>query len=139
MFNHCPTPRPRLKALLVEDSPRMREILTESLENVPGLEVAGVAETVADAIAAFESHRPDIVILDLSLGVGSGLDVLREIKQRTPRCWVLIFTGHDQESYRQYCLGAGADFFFSKNRQHHELIQQLHRLASEAPNVAVEC
>jgi len=110
----------------------MREILTESLQDVPGLEIAGMAETAPDAIAAFESHRPDIVILDLALRVGTGLDVLREIKQRRPACRVLVFTGHDQESYRQHCLGAGADFFFSKNRQHRDLIQQLHTFSREA-------
>jgi DNA-binding NarL/FixJ family response regulator len=109
----------------------MREILTESLASLPGLEIAGVAETAPDAIAAFESHRPDIVILDLALRVGTGLDVLREIKQRAPACRVLVFTGHDQESYRQHCLGAGADFFFSKNRQHRELIQQLRAFTND--------
>jgi DNA-binding NarL/FixJ family response regulator len=111
----------------------MREILTESLQDVTGLEIAGMAETAPDAIAAFESCQPDIVILDLALRVGTGLDVLREIKQRAPACRVLVFTGHDQESYRQHCLGAGADFFFSKNRQHRDLIEQLRAFTSEEP------
>ena len=107
-----------------------------SLQTVPGMEVAGIAETVAEAIAAFEAHRPDVVILDLSLRIGSGFDVLRAIKQHTPACRVLVFTGHDQESYRQHCLGAGADFFFSKNRQFEELLQQLHAFSREAPPAA---
>ena len=109
----------------------MQEIITESLRGVSGLNLASIAETADDAIAAFESHRPDIVILDLALRVGSGLDVLRAIKQRTPACRVLVFTGHDQESYRQHCLAAGADFFFSKNRQHLELVQRLRAISTE--------
>lgn len=48
----------------------MQEILTESLQTVPGLELAGVAETATEALAAFESHRPDVVILDLALPGG---------------------------------------------------------------------
>ncbi len=111
----------------------MQEILTESLRTVPGLELAGVAETAAEALAAFESHRPDVVILDLGLRAGTGLDVLHGIKQRAPACRVLVFTGYDEEPYRTRCLAAGADHFFSKNRQHRELIQQLHNFGGDAP------
>ena len=111
----------------------MQEILTESLQTVPGLELAGVAETATEALAAFESHRPDVVILDLALRVGSGLDVLHEIKQRAPACRVLVFTGYDEEPFRTRCLAEGADYFFSKNRQHRELIQELHNLGGDAP------
>ncbi|HUR59310.1 MAG TPA: response regulator transcription factor [Opitutaceae bacterium] len=132
MLNHCPTARAKLKVVLVEDSVVMREVLAISLASVLGVEIIAVAETAPDAIAACEGQRPDLVILDLALRVGSGLDVLREIKQRLPACRVLVFTGHDQLSYRQHCLGAGADFFFSKNRQQEDLIDQLHRLAGEA-------
>jgi DNA-binding NarL/FixJ family response regulator len=106
----------------------MREALTQSVHAVPGLELVAVAETAADAMAAFESHHPDVVILDLVLRVGSGLDVLRAIKQHTPACRVLVFSGHDKEPFRSRCLAAGADHFFSKIRQHRELIQQLHHL-----------
>lgn len=111
----------------------MQEILTESLQTVPGLELAGVAETATEALAAFESHRPDVVILDLVLRAGTGLDVLHGIKQRAPACRVLVFTGHDAEPYRTRCLAAGADYFFSKNWQLRELIQQLRNFGGAAP------
>lgn len=110
----------------------MQEILTESLQTVPGLELAGVAETATEAMAAFEAHRPDVVILDLALRVGSGLDVLHEIKQRAPACRVLVFTGYDEEPFRTRCLAEGADHFFSKIRQHRELFQHLHDLGGDA-------
>lgn len=111
----------------------MQEILTESLRTVPGLELAGVAETATEAMAAFELHRPDVVILDLVLRAGSGLDVLHGIKRRAPTCRVLVFTGHDAEPYRTRCLAAGADCFFSKTRQYRELIQQLRDFGGAAP------
>ena len=111
----------------------MQEILTVFLQTVPGLELVGVAETATEALAAFESHRPDVVILDLGLRASTGLDVLHGIKQRAPACRVLIFTGYDEEPYRTRCLAAGADHFFSKNRQHRELMQLLHNLGGDAP------
>ena len=110
----------------------MREALTQSVRAVPGLELVDAVATAADAIAAFEAHHPDVVILDLILRVGSGLDVLRAIKQHTPACRVLVFSGHDKAPFRSRCLAAGADHFFSKIRQHRELIQELHNLAGDA-------
>ena len=116
--------------LLVEDSQRMQEILTWSVQTTPGLEVAAVANTAPGALVEFERRSPEIVILALVLREGNGLDVLREIKQRSPACRVLVFTTHDSEPYRTRCLAAGANYFFSKNQQHRELIQMLQELGA---------
>jgi len=126
-----PAPGQPLKLLLVEDSRYMQEVLTEALRSLPRLDLAGVAETATDACAAFELHRPDVVVLDLVLRGSSGLDVLHEIKQRAPACRVVVFTGYDSEPYRTRCLAAGADHFFSKNRQHRDLLQHLHDCGAE--------
>lgn len=126
---------PRLKLLVVEDSLPLREVLAQSVRAVPGLELVGAVGTAPEAMAAFELHQPDAVILDLALRAGSGLDVLRGIKQQRPACRVLIFSGHDQEPVRARCRAAGADYFFSKTRQQRELLQQLHRLAGDLPAV----
>ena len=126
-----PRTRPRLTTLIVEDSPRLQETLIGSVQTLPGLALAGVADTASDALLAVASHRPDLVILDLSLRGGSGLDVLHAIKQGTPSCCVVVFTGHDTEPMRKRCRIAGADFFFSKNREHREFIAQLEVLSGE--------
>jgi len=114
----------------------MQEIMTDALQGLTGLELAAVADTVADALAAFESHRPEVIILDLGLRTGSGMDVLLEVKRRAPACQVLVFTGCDAEKFRTHCLAAGADYFFSKHRQHDELIAQLRQLGGETSPVA---
>lgn len=114
----------------------MQESLRTVVRNVPGLEWAGVAETATGALAAFESHQPDLVILDLVLGAGSGLGVLRAIKQQQPACRVVVFTGHDGAMLRTRCLAAGADYFFSKIHEHRDLVRQLHAFGAEAPRFA---
>ena len=108
----------------------MQEILNWSVQAAPGLELAAVVDTTTDALTAFDRSSPDVVILDLALREGNGLDVLREIKRRAPACRVLVFTTHDTEPYRTRCLAAGADYFFSKNKQHRELIQVLQALGA---------
>lgn len=110
----------------------MQETLTRTLQTVPGLESAGVAWTAAGGIAAFESRRPDVVILDLVLQAGSGFEVLLRIKEHTPACQVLVFTGHDEDSFRKRCLAAGADYFLSKNRDHGELLHVLRNIRAHA-------
>ena len=127
------SPVQKLKVLLVEDSLRMQEILIWSVQAVPGLELVAMADTATEALAEFVRCRPEIVILDLALREGSGLDVLREIKHGAPGCRVLVFTTHDTEPYRTRCLAGGADFFFSKHKQHRELIQVLQALGAYAP------
>ena len=109
----------------------MREVLTQAVLAVPRLELVDVATTAAEAMAAFELHHPDLIILDLVLRMGSGLEVLRDVKRLTPACRVLVFSGHDQEPFRLRCLAAGADKFFSKARQHKELIWLLHSFTGD--------
>ncbi len=108
----------------------MQEILSEYVRATPGLELAEITDTQEDALAAAERQGPALVILDLILRVGKGLDVLREIKSRVPGCRVLVFTGHDAEQYRARCLAEGADHFLSKNRDPAELIQLLRQIGN---------
>ena len=111
----------------------MREVLAEILRAEPGVELVGAAETAQEAIAAFETHRPEVVILDFYLRGSSGLEVLDAIKRRAPACQVVMFTSHDADAYREHCLAAGADHFFSKTRQDRELIQFLRTLGGAKP------
>ncbi len=106
----------------------MQEMLTALLRQMDHLELVGVAETAHDAIASFSTLQPDAVILDLELRQGTGLEVLGAIKARRPECRVLIFTSHDTKPFRTRCLEAGADRFYSKARQHRELLEELLRL-----------
>jgi two-component system response regulator EvgA len=110
----------------------MQAVMTEFIRTVPGLKLVAVVDGAEDALASFGLHRPDVVIIDLLLRVGFGLDVLIEIKHRAPECLVLIFTSCDAEQYRKRCLAAGADHFFSKIRHHRQLILLLRDLGRRA-------
>jgi two-component system NarL family response regulator len=124
--------RPPGKVLVVEDSPFMQDIIIQLLEGVPHLRLVGVADTAADALAAFERHQPDVVILDLVLRIGTGLVVLREIRRRSATCRVLVFTTHAEPQYRARCLAEGADHFILKNHAHRELARWLCAWSGEA-------
>ena len=136
MSNASPA-SPHRKVLLVEDSPPLQRILAEAVRTGPGLELTEVAADVEDALAALARQTPDVVILDLVLRTGFGLDVLRAIRQRPAACCVVIFTGYDAAPFRARCESAGADHFFSKHTQHRELIEFLRTLGGDAARAGI--
>jgi CheY-like chemotaxis protein len=89
--------------LIVDDSQVLREKLTEMLSDVPGLVVVGQAEGVADAQRAIDDLEPGLVILDLQLRDGNGLEVLRETRRNHPTMKFVVFTNQPELQYRQRC------------------------------------
>ena len=122
----------RRPVLLADDALLVREILILHLRQMSGLELVGVAGTEPNALDEFVRLRPAIVVLDIAICKGRGLEILRAIKARDRSCIVMVFTNYDTDSYRQPCLAAGADYFFSKTKDHEQLKQQLEAL-SELP------
>lgn len=107
----------QIKVLIVDDSPIVRERLVVILNELAGIEIVGQAENVTEAINALEKFRPDVVILDIRMPGGSGIDVLHHIKQADAGLMVIILTNYPFPEYRQRCLDAGADFFLDKSTE----------------------
>ena len=121
-----------LKVLVVDDSPALRERLIEMLSQVTGLKVVGEAESVADAQRAIEELKPGLVVLDLQLRDGSGLEVLREAKRVQPNIKLVVFTNQPELQYRQRCADLGADYFLCKSTDAKALLAIGEVLVSES-------
>jgi len=106
---------------IADDSDLMRERLTALLTEIEGVEVIGQARTVADAIEGIRALSPDFVILDIQMPGGSGIDVLKAVKQYAHPPLVMMFTNHAQPQYRDKCIEWGADFFLDKSREFESL------------------
>ena len=91
--------------LLVEDSELVTDALRILLEST-GRRVS-IAATVAAARVEIESDPPDVILLDLTLPDGSGLDVARFARQRIPAAVILAMTGHDDPAVDAACRAAG--------------------------------
>jgi DNA-binding NtrC family response regulator len=100
------------KILIVDDEQLIRWTLTEALRGWGYLPVE--AETVANALAAFEAEQPAAVLLDINLPDGSGLDVLREIKSRKPDSVVIMITANVLIDDTLAALRGGAYDFIGK-------------------------
>lgn len=100
---------------LVEDSLLVCERLLEMIESVPGARVVGVASRADEAVRGILAARPDLVVLDLLLAQGTGIDVLRELRLKAPRTDVYMLSGYATEPYRQLARRLGARDLFDKS------------------------
>lgn len=101
--------------LVVDDHPLLRRGLTALIESEPGLTVCGAVGTRAAALKAIQESPPDLAIVDLVLGDGDGLDLLKEIKMRYPKVHSLVLSMHDESEYAERALSAGALGYVAKH------------------------
>ena len=87
------------------------------LDELDGIEIVGQAENVTEAIGTIKKLHSDVVILDIRMPGGSGIDVLQNIKQGEAVPIVIILTNYPYPGYQQKCLQAGADFFLDKSTE----------------------
>ncbi|MEO8674555.1 MAG: response regulator [Casimicrobiaceae bacterium] len=122
----------KLRVVIVEDSPIIRARLTETLATLPNVEVAGQAETEADALALLARNDWHALLLDLQLKQGTGLGVLKKLKQagRPAHTKIIVFTNYAFTQYRDRSLVLGADYFFDKSREFHRVPEVLTALAA---------
>jgi DNA-binding NarL/FixJ family response regulator len=92
------------------------------------IRIVGYAEDVPQAVESVAKLRPDVVILDIQMPGGSGIDVLETIKKNKPSPIVIMFTNYPYPQYRNKCLAAGADFFFDKSLEFDALTDTLKNL-----------
>jgi DNA-binding NarL/FixJ family response regulator len=124
-----------MKLLLVDDSVDIWILLKDLLADVPGLEIAGEAGDVSEAVELVTTLHPDVVILDIHLTGGSGIEVLRRVKQMQPAPVVVMLTSLSHPAYRPAALAAGAEYFFEKTTGLPEMHRMLKELAREANTV----
>ena len=98
------------------------------------MKIVGEAETESDALALLGGGGWDAAILDLQLRQGTGLGVLKHLRQegRPTKTKVIVFTNYAFPQYRDRSLFFGADFFFDKSREFHRVREVLSDLASAA-------
>jgi DNA-binding NarL/FixJ family response regulator len=103
-----------MKIFIVDDSKIVCDGLKKVIEEIDGIEMAGMAGNAPDAIRSIAELKPDAVILDIRLLGPSGIEVLRDIKNRKLPALVIMLTNYPYLQYRKKCEELGADYFFDK-------------------------
>ena len=115
-----------MRLLLVEDDPYLQENLVRSLSR-RGLQVTS-ASTAAQAVSVWQSLRPDVVLLDLTLPDGDGLNVVSQVRQMGFTTPVLVLTARATVGDRVLGLNSGADDYMAKPFDLDELEARLNAL-----------
>jgi two-component system response regulator DevR len=123
MAGHAPTPRLRL--LVVDDHEVVRQGLVAMLDRREGFEVVAEAGTVAEAIAKARRYEPDIVILDVRLPDGSGVEACREIRADRPATKIVMLTSYPDEEAVLSAIVAGASGYLLKQIRARDLVSAL--------------
>ncbi len=114
---------PPARLLLVDDHELIRSGLASVLDLEEDLEIAGVAETVIGALAAYDDLTPDVVIADLQLQDGTGLDIVRTLRQRSTSVGLIILTMHSGDDQIFAAMEAGASGFVGKDAPSSEVVR----------------
>ena len=121
-----------MRVLIADDSEALVQRLVTTLAKLDGIEIVGHAETVAEAAEGVRNLRPDVVILDIRMPGGSGIDVLDGMKRDRVTPTVIVLTNYDYPQYRKKCLQSGASFFFDKSAEFEKVAQVLRGLINDS-------
>lgn len=124
-----------MNVFVVEDSPSIRDLIRMSVEDVGGM-IIGEAATQQEAITLIGVLNPDVVVIDLRLPDGNGIEVTRAVKKTHPGTIMIVLTNQARQQVEQACLAAGADHFFEKSSTDYlhfrVLLQKLSRVGRAA-------
>jgi two-component system response regulator DevR len=124
MSDH-PTPPAPLRLLVVDDHEVVRQGLVSLLQRREGFQVVAQAGTVAEAIGAAERYQPDLVVMDVRLPDGSGIEAAREIRAEHPDTRVLMLTSYPDEEAVFASIVAGAAGYLLKQVRGRDLVAAL--------------
>jgi DNA-binding NarL/FixJ family response regulator len=120
----APTRRP-LRLLVVDDHEVVRQGLVSVLDRREGFEVVAQADTVAEAVAQARRYEPDIVVMDVRLPDGSGIEACREIRAELPATRVVMLTSYPDEQAVFSAIIAGASGYLLKQIRARDLVAAL--------------
>ncbi len=116
---------PRKKVFVVDDHPVLRKGLGRLINDQPDLEMCGEADSPVEAMRLLPATKPDVVIVDLTLRGGDGLELCKQIRDRFTTLPILVLSMHDESLYAERALKAGARGYVMKQEPQETIITAL--------------
>jgi DNA-binding NarL/FixJ family response regulator len=124
--------------LVADDHAVVRQGLKQILSEEPDILEVGEAGSVAETLRLSREAEWDVVILDITMPDGSGLDILRELRHEKPQLPVLVLSVHSEDQYALRVLRSGAAGYLTKECAPQELVEAVRRVVSGGKYVGLD-
>jgi DNA-binding NarL/FixJ family response regulator len=114
--------------LIVEDDPAFRAGFVQAVRCAADLSLAGVADDLPEGLRLLNATRPDVLLVDIGLPSGSGIELIRHASESLPACDVMVVTVFGDERHVMACLEAGASGYLLKGVQEPGIVEQIRAL-----------
>lgn len=114
--------------LIIEDDPRFRETFTRAVSGASDLCLAGVASDLPEGIVLLKQTVADVLLVDIGLPSGSGIELIRLAKKCLPKCDVMVVTVFGDEHHVLQCIEAGATGYLLKDSKSIDIVDQIRAL-----------
>ncbi|TBR16805.1 response regulator transcription factor, partial [bacterium] len=120
-----PAKKPKLRVMMVDDEVLFRDILKDRLIAEADIDVVGEANDGVAAVELAKKLKPDVILMDIGMSGGSGVDATRKIKAVMPKVKVLMLSAFTDEAHVMEAVQAGAYGYISKKLPTAELVRAL--------------
>ncbi len=127
-----------IRVVVADDHTIMREGLKRILHGAEDIEVIGEAVDGFETLALVRRGGFDLLLMDLSMPGRSGVDLIRQIKDETPKLPLLVLTMHEEEQYAVRAIRAGALGYLTKESAGTQLISAIRKVAIGRPYISME-
>lgn len=128
---HAPSPAHAvslIRVLLVEDDVNFQNMVAAALNGAADMRLAGIATTRAQGLAALEQPQPDVLLVDLGLPDGSGIDVIHAAHAQWPGCAIMVSTAFGDEEHVLASIEAGASGYLLKDSSPYRMVDEIRSL-----------
>jgi DNA-binding NarL/FixJ family response regulator len=119
-----------IHVLVIEDDARFCDALCLVIDQAPGMRVAGRASTRVAGLAMLDGPRANVILVDLGLPDGSGIDIIAEAARRWPECGIMVSTHFGDEAHVMRSIEAGASGYLLKDSSPEKIADEIRSLAS---------
>jgi DNA-binding NarL/FixJ family response regulator len=119
-----------ISVYLVDDHPVIRNAIRDRVENLIDMEVCGETGSTDEAFREIEDLRPEVVVVDISLEDGHGLDLIENLRAQYPDVQAVVFSMYDENVYAERALRAGASGYLMKSHPTDALVEAI-RMAND--------
>jgi DNA-binding NarL/FixJ family response regulator len=124
--------------LLVDDHALIRQGLRRAFEQTADFTVVAEAGSLSEALALDRAHNPDVLVIDINLGDGSGIDLVRRVREDRVAAGLVVLTMYDDDAHLLSALEAGASCFVLKQSPVQDVVEAARRAAASPATFAAD-